>query len=65
MLVGSDRVIATVDESPDDLGGGYFYCVGDGPSEESSEQRFANAVLARNAADVRLREMGYTDTMMQ
>ena len=60
MLAGGERVVATVDKYPPDLGGGYFYCVGDGQMEESSETPFDSAVAAKDAADARLKEMGYT-----
>ena len=37
MLAGGERVVATVDEYPADMGGGYFYCIGDGPTEELAD----------------------------
>lgn len=60
MLAGTDRVVAIVDKYPLDMGGGYFYCVGDGPTEESSDDRYATASEAKDADDKRLAEMGYT-----
>lgn len=49
-----------VDKYPPDLGEGYFYCVGDGPAETSSDETFSEAEGAKKAADQRLTEMGYT-----
>ena len=63
-LAGSGRVVATVDKYPPDLGGGYFYCVGDGPTEESSETAFGGMGAAKVAADIRLKEMGYTEASL-
>ena len=60
LLAGGERVVATVAEYPPDLGGGWFWCVGDGPTEESTEEVFGTSDAARASADARLREMGYT-----
>ena len=60
MLVGGVRVVALVGEYPPDLDPGYFYCVGDGPTEVSSEKHFDSLDAARAAADACLIAMGYT-----
>jgi len=62
LLEGGERVVAIVDRygpelDPDER---YFYVVGDGPKEESPDEFFDSADAAREAADARLREMGYT-----